>query len=129
MASLALAHSQLAARSAVVLAALRSLRTNINPDALLMTKVQQLSELTNVGGYGEVVLVARQTLDKRNAVPFNERLEALQELLDVEPSGPRWAGGHAGQQGGHGAPLGAAAERLRHRHWDGKGASESLLKP
>ena len=54
MASLALAHSQLAARSAVVLAALRSLRT-INPDAELMEKVEQpSSELANtgIGGIG-----------------------------------------------------------------------------
>jgi len=82
VASLALAHSQLAARSAVVLAALRSLRT-INPDAELMEKVERLSELANTGGYNEVVLVARQTLDMKSSKPFSERVDALRELLDV----------------------------------------------
>ena len=53
VASLALAHSQLAARSAVVLAALRSLRT-INPDAELMEKVERLSELANTGTVGGI---------------------------------------------------------------------------
>eukprot|EP00913_Durusdinium_trenchii_P021985 g20658.t1 len=83
VASLALAHGQLAARSAVVVAALRSLRTLSAPDAELMDAIQRLSELANTGGYGEVVLVARRTLEMRSAKPFGERVEALRELLDV----------------------------------------------
>lgn len=83
VASLALAHSQLAPRSAVVVAALRSLRTTTALGAELMEKVQQLSELANTGGYGEVVLVARQIMDMKSSKPFGERVDALRELLDL----------------------------------------------
>ena len=106
MASLALAHASLPARSAVVLAALRSLRTNINPEQGLMEKVQQLAGLANTGGYGEVVLVARQTMDKRNAKPFQERLRALTELLDVS---------HPDLDGLAGMPASKAARRAENR--------------
>jgi len=82
VASLALAHSQLSARSAVVVATLRSLRTLNDPSVRLCEKIQQLSELANTGGYGEVVLVARQFLEISSSVPFEERVAKLRKLLE-----------------------------------------------
>jgi len=83
VASLALAHGQLSTRSAVVLAALRSLR-KLNPSASLMQKIGRLAELDNTGGYGEVVLVAETTMALLSSEPFEDRSASLRSLLDTD---------------------------------------------
>eukprot|EP00931_Biecheleriopsis_adriatica_P052507 TRINITY_DN3055_c0_g1_i3.p1 TRINITY_DN3055_c0_g1~~TRINITY_DN3055_c0_g1_i3.p1 ORF type:complete len:2157 (-),score=543.39 TRINITY_DN3055_c0_g1_i3:77-6547(-) len=79
--SLALAHGHLSNRNEVVLATLRSVQA-LSPSNDLMDKVRRLTELGRTGGYGEVTLLAKQFSEKRSAVPFDERLGALQSCLD-----------------------------------------------
>jgi len=78
----ALAHSQLAIRSELVLSTLRSVRALSSTDAL-MDRVQRLMDLPSQGGYGEVALLSRQYADKLSSTPFPERLAALRSLLDT----------------------------------------------
>jgi len=81
VASIALARSQLAARSEIVLSTLRSVRA-VSNGADLINLVKRLGELPSEHGYGEVALLARQYAEKINAKPFDERKTTLRSKLD-----------------------------------------------
>jgi len=83
VASLALAHSQLAVRNEVVLSTLRSVRAS-NDDGGLKDLIQRLIALPTLGEYGQVSLVARQYSEKINSVPFAERKAKLRAMLDIQ---------------------------------------------
>jgi len=73
-----MAHSQLSARTEIILAALRSSRRYGATEALV-DDINALAKLPTKSGYDEVVLFARQeakTIDER---PFDERLAALKD--------------------------------------------------
>eukprot|EP00930_Biecheleria_cincta_P026761 TRINITY_DN18824_c0_g1_i1.p1 TRINITY_DN18824_c0_g1~~TRINITY_DN18824_c0_g1_i1.p1 ORF type:complete len:2162 (-),score=504.14 TRINITY_DN18824_c0_g1_i1:27-6512(-) len=80
VASLALAHSQLASRNEVVLATLRAIRA-LDTTSSLMASVQRLTNLPSEGGYGEVSLMAKQQSEKFLSEPFGARLKKLRSKL------------------------------------------------
>nr|ASA45565.1 acetyl CoA carboxylase 1a [Amphidinium carterae] len=80
-----MAHSRLATRSEIILAALRASR-RYGATAELVEDISKLAKLPTKKGYDEVVLFARQlakTIDER---PFDERLSALKESMTGSPS-------------------------------------------
>jgi len=84
VASLALAHGQLGSRKEIVLSILRDLR--LDPRTLsseLEGCLNRLAALPSSSGNGEVMLVARQVLEKVSSVPFKDRCQTLKSILQA----------------------------------------------
>jgi len=78
--SLCMAHSQLAMRNEIVLAALRASR-RYGATEELVDDIGALAKLPTKVGYDEVILFARQELKTIDAQPFDERLAALKQSM------------------------------------------------
>lgn len=85
VAQLALAHSQVAARSDIVMTVLRDLRWGPRTtSAPLMDCLTRLANLPGRGDYAEVSLLARLVAEKVSSKPFEERQQELRSKLDAQ---------------------------------------------
>jgi len=84
VASLALAHGQLASRNELVLAALRDLRLGLKTSSSeLEACLKRLAALPSSKDYGEITLLAKQVLEKMSSLPFEERCQNLRRTLEA----------------------------------------------